>query len=236
MTPQLLPSEVCWSLDQTVEQWIADLPTQAASAIHDYLQDAPDLARGNVLSVPASVVAFWSSAVTAQLGLPANCPLTLDVRLSGAMGKPGAQITTRWLQPGRSVPAKGVERAGLWLDWQGKPYRVNAPFHEVLELVDAFNACTGASMEEQFRLWAGIRAALGDTGTEQITDGFLKTLRVITASSLTFSIGTDAHGEVQLDPVLLTDRREDDGEGMTQVRALLEADEALFPQDRKSVV
>ena len=168
--------------------------------------------------------------MTAQLGLPPNCPLTLDVRLSGAMGKPGAQITTRWLQPGRAIPAKGIERAGLWLDWQTKRYRVNAPFHEVLALVDTFNACDGASVEEQFRLWAGIRAVLGDTGTEQITDSFLKTLRVVTASSLTFSISTDARGDVQLDPVLLTDRREEGGEGIHQVRALLEADEALFPQ------
>lgn len=230
MTLELHPTGVTWHLDQSVENWLDTLPIQAASALTEYLADHPEWYAGTILSVPADVVATWSSAAAQQLGLPPNCPLTFDVRLSGAMGKPGAQINVRWLQPGKTIAARDAVRQGLWLIWQGNRFRINSPIHEVLGLAEQFNTSPDSSIEEQFRYWAGIRAALGDTIASHLTDGFLRSFRVVTASALTFAIHTDDRGDVQLDPVLLADKREDDGENIKKVRALTEVDEALFPQ------
>ena len=230
MKLDLTPYGVTWHLDTTVSNWLASLPIQAASALNEFVADHPEVLHQASLAVPAAIVAPWSETAASQLGLPANCPLAFDVRLSGAMGKPGAQISVRWLQPGKTITARDVATDGLWLTFQGKPYRVNSPIYEVLGLVERFNQTQDATIEEQFRLWAGIRAALGDSGADRLTDSFLRSFRVITASALTFSIRTDARGDVQLDPVLLIDKQEEDGAAGSQVRALSEADEELFPQ------
>ena len=230
MKPELLANEVRWPLAQTVDAWVAELPIQAASAINEYLADRSPRSEELPLKVPAATVATWPATAAEQLGLPANCPLALDIRLTGIMGKPGSAISVRWLQPGKTIPARDAERSGLWLAWHGRTYRIQSPVYEVLGLVDQFNAAPDASIEEQFRVWAHIRTLLGEAGTSHITDGFLRSLRVITASSLTFGIGTDEFGNVQLNPVLLSDEREDDGEDMRHVRALAEVDEGLFPQ------
>ncbi|NBR33068.1 MAG: hypothetical protein EBT84_13130, partial [Sphingomonadaceae bacterium] len=203
---------------------------QAATALNEFLVDHPELHHQHSLSVPAAVVATWSETAATQLGLPTNAPLAFDIRLSGAMGKPGAQIGVRWLQPGKTTTARDVTADGLWLNYQDKSYRIHSPIFEVLGLVDRFNQTREASIDEQFRLWAAIRTALGDSGAEQLTDGFLRSFRVITASALSFSIRTDARGDVQLDPVLLTESREASDGGPSTVRALSEADEELFPQ------
>lgn len=230
MRVDLTSQGVTWELDANVATWHSTLSIQAATALNEFLVDHPELLQERIFSVPANVVATWSETAAMQLGLPANCPLAFDVRLSGAMGKPGAQISVRWLQPGKTVTARDVSSDGLWLNYQGKTYRINNPIFEVLGLVDQFNQTKDASIEEQFRLWAGIRTALGDSGADQLTDSFLRSFRVITASALTFSIRTDARGDVQLDPVLLTESR-DSGDGFpSTVRALSEADEELFPQ------
>ena len=230
MRVDLTSQGVTWELDSNISTWHSTLPIQAATALNEFLVDHPELLQQRSFSVPAGIVATWSETAAMQLGLPANCPLSFDVRLSGAMGKPGAQISVRWLQPGKTVSARDVTADGLWLNYQGRTYRINSPIFEVLGLVDRFNQTKEASIEEQFRLWAGIRSALGDSGADQLTDSFLRSFRVITASALTFSIRTDARGDVQLDPVLLTDSRDSGDGGSSTVRALSEADEELFPQ------
>lgn len=230
MRVDLISQGVTWELDANVSTWHSTLQIQAASALNDFLVDHPELLQERTFSVPAAVLATWSETGAVQLGLPANCPLAFDVRLSGAMGKPGAQISVRWLQPGKTVTARDVSTDGPWLNYQGKTYRINSPIFEVLGLVDRFNQTKDASIEEQFRLWAGISSALGDSGADQLTDSFLRSFRVITASALTFSIRTDARGDVQLDPVLLTESRDTSDGGSANVRALSEADEELFPQ------
>ena len=230
MKVELTPQGVIWQLDTAVSTWFSSLSIQAATALNEYFVDHPELLSQQSFAVPAEIVASWPEGAALDLGLPANCPLAFDVRLSGAMGKPGAQISVRWLQPGKTVTARDVTHDELWLTFQGKKYRINTPIFEVLGLVDRFNQTREATIEEQFRLWAEIRSALGDDGAGQITDSFLRSFRVITASALTFSIRTDARGDVQLDPVLLTANHHAEDGGATTVRALSEADDELFPQ------
>ena len=230
MRIDLTPNGVSWSFNQTVESWFKDLPIQAAAAVNDYLSDRADDMQAKALHVPAAIVASWSATVAQQMGLPPNVPLAFDIRLTGTMGRPGAHISVRWLQPGKSIPARDVVRNGLWLTYQDKNYRINSPIYDVLTPVELFNESKESSVEDQFRLWLRIRETLGETLSNQLTDGFLRSFRVITASALTFSIRTDAHGDVQLDPVLLTDKREDSGENWQKVPALSEVDEELFPR------
>lgn len=230
MKAQWNSTNVTWTLEQTVAKWIAGLPIQAAAALNSYLSEQPTQIADTAITIPASVIARWSGTACHLLGLPSNNPLTFDMRLSGALGKPGASITVRWLQPGKTIAAKDAKCDGLWLTWQTKTYRIPSPVYDVLGLVERFNQSGGTEYEEQFRIWAQIRQLLGDPASSHLTDGFLRSLRVVTASRMTFSIHTDAHGDVQLDPVLLTTRRDDDGEGFQQVRALPEVEEVLFPR------
>lgn len=230
MNVELLPTGVTWWLDESIDQWISGLPVFAASAISTGLESGTINEASRTLSIQAEQVSQWSESAARALGLPPNCPLAFDVRLSGAMGKPGASIAVRWLQPGKTIAARDLKQEGLWVTWEGKIFRVASPVFETLALVAAFNQAPESSIEDQFRLWARIRETLGDTQAASITDGFLRSFRVVTATSLTFSITADEYGDVQLDPVLLTAKRADDGERVVHVRALTEADESMFPK------
>lgn len=230
MNVELSPTGATWRFDDNVEHWIAGLPVHAASAIALALGEGTVDDASRSLFISADHVATWPESTAKVLGLPPNCPLSFDVRLSGAMGKPGAFIAVRWLQPGKTIAARDLTQDGLWVNWEGKIFRVASPLFETLGLVEAFNRAPESSLEDQFRYWARIRETLGDTQAASITDSFLRSFRVVTASSLTLSITADEHGDVQLDPVLLTAKRADDGERVDHVRALTEADESLFPK------
>ncbi|MCZ2096697.1 MAG: DEAD/DEAH box helicase [Anaerolineae bacterium] len=230
MSPTLLPDRVVWNFDGAAEEWLAVLPVSAASAIGNALEAEVAIVDGASLSVPALEIARWSEGAACALGLPPNNPLSFDVRLTGSIGQPGASIAIRWLKPGKSIPEREAARDGLWLDLKGKRYRIPSPVFEAISLIDQFNHATGSSLEEQFRVWARIREILGERNAQSLTDGFLRSFRVVTASAFTFGISTDSAGEVQVDPVLLTVKRAEEGDRDEHVRALVEADEALFPQ------
>lgn len=229
MIVELASEGVVWRVPDA-DAWIASLPVVAASAIANSIEDGSVRVIGNAVEASANAVASWSESAAVGLGLPSSTPLGFDIRLNGAMGKPGASIVARWLQPGRTVPVRDAVRDGPWLRSGDCNWRIPSPIFDVLEVVDRFNTARQDSREEQFRLWAEIRGHLGDDNANALTDGFLRSFRVVTASALTFSITTDSLGQVQIDPVLLTSRRAAEGETMEQVRALTEVDEALFPK------
>jgi hypothetical protein len=229
MTIELSSDGATWRL-RNVDDWIAGLPTIGASAIANSIEDGGARVIAEGIQASAQAIASWSESAAAALGLPPSTPLGFDIRLSGAMGKPGATIAVRWLQPGRTVSVRDAVRDGPWLRSGDRIWRVPSPIFDVLALVDSFNAAPQDSLEDQFRLWARIRSQLGEENAEALTDGFLRSFRVVTASALTFGITTDSRGDVQIEPVLLTSRRAADGEALEQVRALTEVDEALFPK------
>lgn len=229
MNVTLSPHTVSWTPSGSSEEWLASLPVPAASAIANALESGSATVNGSAITASAQAVASWAQSTAVSLGLPPNSPLGFDIRLSGAMGKPGASIAVRWLQPGKTIPARDATRDGLWLETAGKTFRIASPIFDVLALVEDFNRAQQGSLDEQFRIWARIRQCLGEDSATALTDGFLRSFRVVTASALTFGITTDERGEVQIDPVLLTSKRAAEGEQFDQVRALTEADEALFP-------
>jgi hypothetical protein len=227
---ELGTQEVAWNLSGSLDEWLEQLPLPAASALANSLESGEAKMQDGRVLVSAGVIACWSEAVARACGLPPNSPFGFDIRLSGVMGKPGASISVRWLMPGKTVPARDVECDGLWLVSAGKTYRVPSPAFAVLAMVDSFNQVPDGQPEEQFRHWSRIRAELGEDQSAALTDGFLRSFRVVTASSLTFNIEIDQDGDVQIAPVLLTTRRAEEGEDLTHVRALTEADEAVFPK------
>lgn len=230
MNVTLAPNQVSWHLPENLDAWISSLPIAAASAVGNAVDEGLARVEDGTIVISAACVARWPESVACNLGLPSNSPLGFDVRLSGAMGKPGASITVRWLQSGRTIAAHGATHKGLWLEADGQTFRIPSPLFEAIELVDAFNKTPESSMEEQFRIWATLRETLGDSRTANVTDGFLHSFRVVMASSLTFAISSDERGDVQIDPVLLTSRRANDGEQTEHTRALTESDEVLFPK------
>jgi hypothetical protein len=225
--PSLIDGGALWGVVADVPTWLGGLSVGAATVLSEALEQGVEQ-RGTDLFVPARLISLWPEAVALELGLPPNCPLALDLRLSGALGREGARLTARWLQPGRTIPARDASVRDGWLHRGQDVYRLQAPLVEIAELVEAFNRLSPTDIEGQFRVWSSIRRCLGDEAAAQLTDGFLKSLRVVTASAFTWRIETDASGHVQLVPSLLTEQLSDDGQSQRQVAALPRADEELF--------
>lgn len=227
MKPTISSEGANWALPYSIATWIDALPVEASSSLANMLNETDADITANQLQLSNEAVASFPESVAIALGLPRNSSLSFDIRLSGALGKSGATLGVRWLLPGKTLPAKGVENRGCWVDWDGQTYRIQDPVFSALCLVERFNECPPENTEEQFRVWAHIRAALGDDRSELLTDRFLRSFRVVTASAFTLGITTDARGDIQIEPVLLTSGGTK-SESAEQVRALTESDEALF--------
>lgn len=225
--PSLVDGGASWRVGQSLSQWLEALSVSAATAVSQALEEGA-AQRGEQLFVPTSLLSRWPEAVALELGLPPNCPLALDLRLSGALGRDGAKLTGRWLRPGKTIPARDVEVRNDWLYRGEQVFRLQAPFFEIAQQVDAFNQLPSDDRDGQFRVWAKIRASLGDEAADHLTDGFLKNLRVVTASAFTWLIRTDQHGQIELVPSLLTEQRSEDGLTTELVAALPPVDDEVF--------
>ena len=225
--PSLVEGGACWRVEQDFSQWIETLSIGAATAIHQAIEQGAQQS-GNQLVVPADLLSRWPETVARELGLPPNCPLALDLRLSGALGRDGAKLAGRWLQPGKTIPARDVEVRDGWLYRGDQTFRLQAPLAEIAGHVEAFNRLPSDDRDGQFRIWADIRASLGDDAASQLTDGFLKSLRVVTASAFTWLIRTDKHGQIELVPNLLTEQHSQDGQTTELVSTLPQADSEVF--------
>ncbi|WP_420226882.1 DEAD/DEAH box helicase [Pigmentiphaga litoralis] len=225
--PSLVEGGACWTVGSDVGLWLDMLSVGAAAAVNQALEQG-STQRGDQLFVPTAALSQWSESVAVELGLPPNCPMALDLRLSGALGRDGAKLTARWLQPGKTIPARDVDLRGGWLYRGDQVFRLQAPLHEIGVHVDAFNGLRTDDRDSQLKIWASIRASLGDDAANQLTDGFLKSLRVVTASAFTWLIRTDKEGQIELIPSLLTEQHSADGQTTELVPALPAADTDVF--------
>lgn len=225
--PSLDDEGAYWRVEQDLSLWLSALSVTAATLIHQALEQRAVVQDGQ-LFVPVDQISRWPERVTQELGLPPNSPYGLDLRLSGALGKEGAKLSVRWLQTGKTIPARDVEARGAWLYRSDQVFRLQAPLLEVVVQVAAFNRLGFDDRDGQFRVWARIRACLGDAATNQLTDGFLKSLRVVSASAFTWNIRTDQQGQIELVPILLTERPSEDGQTTEMVGALPSAEGEIF--------
>lgn len=225
--PSLVKGGACWSIEHDILQWLDSLSVGAATAVNQAL-DQGAMQPNDQIVIPIGRLSYWSETVASELGLPPNCPLALDLRLTGALGRDGAKLTSRWLQPGKTIPAREVEIRDGWLYRGDQVFRLQAPLAEIVGYVETFNQLAFNDRDGQLRVWAGIRASLGDAAANQLTDDFLKGLRVVTASAFTWLIRTGSDGQIQLIPSLLTERHSDDGQTIQLVPALPPTDSEMF--------
>lgn len=224
--PSLVDNGATWQLSSDLQSWLSAMSISAAAALAEAIEQGA-VHQNSQVFVPAHLLSVWPEKVAAELGLPPNCPLGLDIRLQGAIGREGGRLNLRWLQPGKTIPAKDVSLQGCWLHWSERVFRLQAPLEQILREVEAFNRVDAKDLDAQFKAWASIRSSLGEAA-DQLTDGFLRSLRVVTASAFTWRIHKDKQGDIQLAPALLTEQLGDDGQRMEHVPALTPADEELF--------
>ena len=225
--PSLVDGAACWRVGHDLSQWLNTLSVAAATVMNQALEHSGEQ-KGDQIVVPVDEISRWPETVAQELGLPPNCPLALDLRLSGALGREGAKLAGRWLQPGKTIAARDVAVRGGWLYRGDQVFRLQAPLAEISGQVDVFNQLAAEDRDGQFRVWASIRASLGDDSANQLTDGFLKSLRVVTASAFTWLIRTDQHGQIALIPSLLTEQHSADGQATELVPALPLVDNEVF--------
>ena len=183
----------------------------------------------STINLPAKLVAAWPESLAVCAGLPRNCPFGFDLRLSSGLGQTGTTLSVRWLKPSTSVPLSQTPVLdGLLISVGTHTFRVQEPYFSVLEYVDEFNEAGRTDPQEQFRIWAHIRSSLGESVVGNVTDSFLRIFRVTSADSLTFSFTTDANGDLQVDPILLTSQFNLDDGTTGKVRALLESEESTL--------
>ncbi len=205
------------------------LPLAAASALL-HVAEAEGVALENELGfeLTGPYVAALPEHAAVSIGLPPNAPLALDIRARGVLGKPGCELDLRWLQPGKTIPARGASVSGPWLDWEGRRFRIPFAIYDTLRAAHCFNALRDSgneTLDQQFKAWADIRAALGEESANQLTDHYLRSFRVVVPSTFTLTIVEDGKGGLQLNPVLLRDEPGVDPGSSRSVRALTEADE-----------
>ncbi len=230
MKTELSANGVKWLLNQSAHRWIEQLPLAGAAALEQGISDGTVSigADERTISASAAFAANLNESAAQTLGLPPVSPLGFDIRLSGVMGRPGSSLAIRWLQPGKTLLARDAESAGPWVLWQGMSYRIPGAMFRAMELANAFNQVPSDDIDQQFRVWAQIRAALGDEAASDVTDSFLRSFRVISASAMTWALNTDAKGHLQLDPILLVEQTSSDGQASSLEHALTDADEAVF--------
>ena len=181
------------------------------------------------IHIPYQQVAAWPESIAVSAGLPRNCPFGFDLRLSSGLGQTGTTLSVRWLKPSTSVPLSHVPNVdGAIISLGEHSFRIQDPYFTVLELVKEFNEAGRTDPQEQFRIWAHIRTALGEDTVGNVTDSFLRIFRVTSADSLTFSFTTDSNGDLQIDPVLLTSQFNIEDGTTGKVKALLEAEESTL--------
>jgi hypothetical protein len=218
-----------FQLKESLAKWAATVSPERLPLAARLLADCESSSisiTSKQFELPSSLVAAWPESIAVMAGLPPNCPFGFDLRVSSGLGQRGTTIAVRWLKPSTSVPLSTEPSLdGLMISLGQHHFRVQEPFFSVLGLVKKFNQESQSAPEEQFRIWSKIRALLGDINIETITDSFLRIFRVTSSDSFTFSFSTDANGNLQIDPILLTTQFNLEDGSTTKVRALIEADE-----------
>jgi hypothetical protein len=225
-------SDISFEFTPSVEQWASsaseDLLPLAAKLLEDCIKCDIDTNNPSI-TLPNYAIAAWPEKIAMLAGLPPNCPFGLDLRLSSGLGQPGTNLSMRWLKPGTSLPLSTPPSInGLIVNLGEKQFRLHDPFFTVIKLTDSFNKAGINDSQEQMRIWSHIRNTLGEENVTSVTDNFLRVLKVSTADSFTFKYETDANGDIQVVPVLLTKDYSNNGDGSIKNRVLLETEDEAF--------
>jgi superfamily II DNA or RNA helicase len=231
MKLEINSTHVKFSFPESLEQWASSVKSDLLPLASRLLADCEGInisIQNSIIELPLSIVARWSESLSIAAGLPKNSPFGFDLRLSSGLGQLGTTLAVRWLKPSTTVPLSQLPVIdGLIINLGKHSFRIQEPYFSVLSLVQDFNEAGKSDPQEQFRIWAQIRKALGDEVLETVTDSFLRIFRVASADSFTFSFTTDENGDFQINPVLMTSQLSEDGTFL-KVPALLSSEESTF--------
>jgi hypothetical protein len=233
MRLEILNDGIRFTFERNLADWADSVASSHIPLAARLLADCENMA------IPASqstfvlsneTVAAWPEAIALLAGFPKNVPFPLDLKLSRGLGQPGARLSLRWLKAASTLPLSQTPKInGLLLEVPGHKFRLTYPIVKTIELTEKFNAASESNPDEQFRVWSEIRRALGEDAVANLTESFLRSFRVVTADSFSFSFSTDARGDLQIIPVLMTDGDSDLNENRPRkTRALLEVEEEKF--------
>lgn len=233
MKVQVLDKGIQFDFDTSLIQWADSVDSNQLSLAGRILAECEAIGIPEISSsftLDNLTVSAWPESIAKLAGLPRNAPFPMDLKLSRGLGQPGARLTTRWLKAASTLPLSETPRIrGILIEVGGNKFRLTYPIVRTLELVEKFNAASDNDSEEQFRIWADIKTALGEDAVSQLTESFLRSFRVIAADAFSFSFSTDERGDLQIIPVLMTDGGCDLNEAKPgKTRALLEAEEERF--------
>lgn len=178
--------------------------------------------------VPATELGKWSEAAAVAIGIGKNCPFGLDIRIQGILGRPKTKLTTRWLKPGTSVGLTTTPIVrGPKIMHGPTTFRLQSPLPDILNFADEFNSLNDEQAHQQFEIWANIRISLGEENISQVSDHFLRALRILSCDAFTLNVSQDKDGSLQVIPRLLLENRDSDG-ALERVPALPEKDEFVL--------
>jgi hypothetical protein len=156
---------------------------------------------GESILVPHLQIARLDPSEAKELGLPAEVPYDLDIRLEGTIDESTCRFRVRWVSVG-GRPVLGLTRRGAIASRGELLYRIPEPFYSIVSELERFNECPPTSRDERLLTWGHIQELIGATASIGL-DGYLSGMRVYRASSFTLRIDADARGDVNVAPVLL---------------------------------
>lgn len=181
-----------------------------------------------VFELNSTSVGHWSEQASTVAGLGKNCPFGLDLRIQGVLGKEKTKLTLRWLKPGTSIGLTSTPIVkGASISLGNHQFRLQNPFPTVISLTNQFNTLEPAQAHLQFEIWSKIRQSLGDKQVAQVSDHFLRALRILTCDAFTLNIAQEKDGSLQVVPRLLLEANELDP-SLERQAALPEKDEAIL--------
>lgn len=228
-----------FQLQTSIENWSLTCGSELLPLAAQITSDCETLGISNKSEsfvLPNAIVATWIDSVATLAKLPPTIPFPLDLRLSSGLGKPGASITTRWMKVGTSIALSiAPDIKGLLVDFKGQLFRLTEPYWTVLQLVDQFNTHSNDT-NKQFEYWAAIRTQLGEDKANLVSDGFLRSLRVISANAFTLGFSKDASGALDIVPRLMRKNYDPSGQDMPEGSGNLTGELALIPDDESLFV
>ncbi|HKI84153.1 MAG TPA: SNF2-related protein [Candidatus Krumholzibacteria bacterium] len=162
--------------------------------------DASQLVRqdhdGGVL-VGHQAVSSFAPGELLQLGLPMQCPFTLELSASQRLTAPNSHIDYRYWHPD-GFPIGSLERRGSLVTSSEDTFVLSEPVHLLVSGIDEFNAHPPESMPERLAAWGRLKELVPQDAR---LDDHLKSTRVAVASTFTLQPFLNDQGEADFSPV-----------------------------------
>jgi len=172
-----------------VENWehFSDDAEMAGRFLTSLLEIGSVRIQGQSIFVPYEETISWPQGVSAILGLPPLCKLSLKLTFDGRIEGAGSRIRIQWNDEMlRSVNPK---RTGTVLKWGKSVGRLGEGIFRLIEAVDSFNRSIEEDVQSRISKWADVQASLSKaTGNQVSSDGYLGTLTIYQAGSFSLDI------------------------------------------------